>query len=261
MTSQPNAGRPNLGRPNLGRPIPGRQAGFTLLEVLAALALFSLLLLVLGQGMQFGQRAWRGQARALSWPDEMEALDRTLRQMITRAVSVDESKAVDGNKPDGSGQIGPLVGGPAVMDVVTRMAQPGSVFPTPTEMRLEVDTAHRLVVRMLQHAHVRWITPPAQQLVVLAERVDRVEFAYWQLTPAGGAWVRDWPGPALPVLVRIRLRFPSGDLRHWPDIVAAPATRALSASAAPLAPASAAPLAPVSAAPLARDSIGSAYVG
>lgn len=226
------------------RPHPGMQAGFTLLEVVAALALFSLLLLLLGQGLQFGQRAWQSEARVLAWPDEMEALDLTLRQIITHAVAVEESKA------DGSGRIGPLLGGPEAMEIVTRIARPGGQAPMPTELRLELDTAHRLVLRLLPHPHVNWIARPAPQLVVLAERVDRVEFAYWQLAPAGGAWVRDWPGPALPSLVRIRLRFPAGDRRHWPDIVAAPATRGLAAASVRLL-----------ASPLARAAIGSSHAG
>ena len=191
----------------------GRSGGFTLLEVLAALAVLGLLLLALGQGLQFGLQAWRSQARALAWPDEMEALDRTLRLLVSRAVS-----------PDDAAPGAPVQGGAAVLDVLARLAGPDGGAPAPTEARLEVDAGQRLVLRLLPHLHVSWLVPPRPALIVLAERVQRVEFAYFQAAPGGGgAWQRAWPGPAPPALVRIRLVFPPGDARHWPDIVAAPA--------------------------------------
>lgn len=199
------------------------QAGFTLLEVLAAMAIFGLLLLALGQGMQFGLQAWRSQARTMAWPDEIEGLDRTLRRLVVRAVSTEEVQPG-----------GPIQGGPAVLDVVARLARPQGDPPVPTEARLEVDAAHRLVLRLLPHLNVRYASPPRAELIVLAERVERIEFAYWQAAPGGGGtWLRAWPGPAVPALVRIRLRFPPGDARHWPDIVVAPAMAGFASLACP----------------------------
>lgn len=188
------------------------EAGFTLLEVLAALVVFGLLLLALGQGMQFGLQAWRGQARDAAWPDQIESLDRTLRRLVARALSADEVQPG-----------GPIHGGPGVLDVVARLPRPEGGPPVPTEARLEVDGSHRLILRLLPRLNVRYLTPPRADLIVLAERVDRIEFAYWQgSSGSGGGWQREWSGPALPALVRIRLRFPPGDIRHWPDIVVAP---------------------------------------
>ena len=43
--------------------------------------------------------------------------------------------------------------------------------------------------------------------------------------PAGGApdWQSDWSGRrALPDLIRIRIGFPAGSNRYWPDLVVAP---------------------------------------
>ena len=192
-------------------------AGFTLLELLAALAVFGLLLLALGQGLQFGLQAWRLQARTLAWPDDMEALDRTLRRLVTSAVGADEIE-----------HRGPFIGEPGSLDVVTRLSRPDGGLPAPAEARLEVDSAHRLVLRLVPRPHVRWQIPPHAQLLVLAERIERIEFAYWQADPGGGgAWQRSWPGPDPPALIRMRLLFPRGDTRRWPDIIAAPALGAL----------------------------------
>jgi general secretion pathway protein J len=194
--------------------VPSRQPdGFTLLELLAVLAVFGMLLLALGQGMQFGLQAWRIQARAMTWPDDAEALDRALRRLVGGALAPDE---VEGR--------GPLIGEPAVLDVVTRLSGPAGGPPAPTGARLEVDGAHRLVLRLLPRPHVRWQMPPRPAVVVLAERIERIEFAYWKAAPGGGgAWQRAWPGPDMPALVRMRLVFPPGDARRWPDIVAGPA--------------------------------------
>ncbi len=192
-----------------------RERGFTLLEVLAALSVFGLILLILGQGMQFGLSAWRAQGRALALPDEMETLDRMLRRLVTRAVALDESS-----------QGGPIQGGAGLLDVITRLPGRDGGAAVPTQARLEVDGTHRLLLRLVPRWHVRWQVPPAGEVVVLAERIERIEFAYWQPAQGGGgSWVRTWPGPALPGLVRMRLVFPAGDARHWPDIVAAPMTR------------------------------------
>lgn len=50
-----------------------------------------------------------------------------------------------------------------------------------------------------------------------------VRFAYLHPNGSGHAgWSDNWAGPYLPRLVRIHLEFPSGDARHWPDIVGRP---------------------------------------
>jgi general secretion pathway protein J len=199
-----------------------RQAGFTLLEVLAALAVFGLVLLGLGQGLQFGLQAWRGQARMLAWPEDMEALDHTLRLLVTRALGADESQPG-----------GPIQGGPAQLLIVTRLARPEGGYPVPTEARLQVDAAHRLVLFLLPRPHVSWRVPPRIEERVLAEGVQRLELAYWKPEAGGGTWLLEWNDPAPPALVRIRLLFPPGDPRRWPDIVAAPSLGTISSSLLP----------------------------
>jgi general secretion pathway protein J len=221
------------------------QAGFTLLEVLATLAIFGMLLLVLGQGMQFGLQAWRGQTRAAAWPQEAETLDRTLRRLVTRSLSAEEMQ-----------QGLPIQGGPTTLVVIARLPRPQGGPPMPTEARLQLDGTHRLMLFLLPRWNVRPVTPPVIEPMVLAERVERIEFAYWQEAEGGGgAWLRAWPGPGVPALVRIHLVFPPGDPRHWPDIVAAPAMAPLA-----LGEPTASPLAAL--APQAFcDRIGACHVG
>jgi general secretion pathway protein J len=117
-----------------------------------------------------------------------------------------------------------LVGAPEVCEMVTLLpASPGGGHAGPAAVRLEVDAAHRLVLRWVPAPHVIWFRPPPLQETVLLDRVERIEFAYWkEAAGGGGAWQRSWNDSAAPSLVRLRIVFPRGDPRRWPDIVAAP---------------------------------------
>ncbi len=196
------------------RAIPSRSnAGFTLLEILAALAVLGLVLLALSQGTQFGLTAWHTQSATSARHNELEAVDRTLRLLIERTVSSDRVK----NR-------GPLLGGSTGLDVVTVLPPNSASLPDGTvEARLEVNSAHQLILRWKPMPHATWIRPPPQQQEVLLRGVLKLEVAYWQMAlGGGGVWLRGWTSADPPSSIRIRIIFPPGDLRHWPDIVTGP---------------------------------------
>ena len=62
-----------------------RAVGFTLLEVLAALAILGLILAALSEGVRFGQQALLIQARAREVANQVSPVDATLRSLIGRA--------------------------------------------------------------------------------------------------------------------------------------------------------------------------------
>ncbi len=188
--------------------------GFTLLEVLAALAVLGLVLLALTQGTQFGLSAWHAQSASAAQRTELAAVDLTLRHLIERAVMGEWLK-----------DRGPVAGGPARIDLVTVMPPGPGALPDPTaEARLEVDAGHRLVLFWVPRPHANWTgRAPALRESVLLRDIDRLEAAYWKPAPGGGGtWLRGWTDINPPALVRLRIVFPAGDPRHWPDIVAAP---------------------------------------
>ena len=85
---------------------------------------------------------------------------------------------------------------------------------------LLVDVDHRLMLHWQPAARAtRLRGPPEPTDTELLRGVSRMELAFWR---PGSGWVSAWRAPDLPTLVRISLRFPAGDARHWPDIVAAP---------------------------------------
>ncbi len=187
--------------------------GFTLLEVLAALAVLGLLLAGLSQGLQFGLRAWDMQARDVAWRNDIEAADRSIRLLIRRVRPGAELR----DRPA-------VVGGPQGCELITLLPPRAGDLPGPVMLTLQVDAAHRLLLRWLPMPHATWFGPPPRpEEAVLLDRVERVEFAYWkEQVGGGGAWQRSWGEPEPPALVRLRIVFPPGDARRWPDIVAAP---------------------------------------
>ena len=180
-------------------------AGFTLLEILVALVVFGFVIVGITQGVRFGMHARAMQARAIDTRSELDTTDRVLRALIEQ---------MDPGTNDRSA----TVAGTAHTLVFT------TVLPTedgqPVEAALVVDAAHRLMFRWTPHPHaIRFGPPPPPTGSALLANVDHLDFAYWQ---PSGQWADIWHGSPLPVLVRVKIVFRSGDRRRWPEIILAP---------------------------------------
>ena len=185
-----------------------RRNGFTLLEMIVVLAVFALLMVALTEGMRFAGQASQVGEKTLDWANQIEPADRALRAMIEqiRPPGVLESAP-------------PLDGGSQSMSFKSELANPSAGLG---HAQAAVDLSfedHRLIARSQPAPHAQWLgaSPPVRE-TVLVDRLDGVDFAYWN----GSNWAGDWHQDALPVLIRIRLEFPAGDARHWPDIIASP---------------------------------------
>ncbi len=189
-------------------------AGFTLLEVVVALAVLGFLMVGLAQGVRFGLAAWSRQDRVIDRRADLDATDRTLRALVGQ---MDPGTARDPAAIAGSEQrLGFTSVLPTGGDVTAGMDGEAA------DMLLLVDAGHRLLLRWTPHIHARRVGPaPEPHTEVLLGGIERLELAYWRMAPGGG-WTQEWTDRALPGLVRFRLVFPSGAHRHWPDIVAAP---------------------------------------
>ncbi|MDR6183003.1 prepilin-type N-terminal cleavage/methylation domain-containing protein [Asaia bogorensis] len=186
-------------------------AGFTLLELLIALVVFSLVLLVLRQGFDAATRFFEQQRQTLAAQDDLDAVDRFVRQVVTSADA-------------GNGREGPLLVGtnhrltwrgpvPHALQTQAEVISGGGR----ANMALFVDDTHRLVLQWSAYRHVIEPPTPVEQRVLLSG-LEGVEWHYY----ASGHWSPTWYGNTLPELVRLRLVFAPGDARHWPDIVVAP---------------------------------------
>ncbi len=184
--------------------------GFTLLELLVALVVLGFILAGLTQGVRYGLRATDTQARTLAADGELDAVDRTLRRLIEQ---MDPGTVRDGVAMRGGG--GQLV-------FVSELPAASGLPIRRADIALGVDGARRLVLRATPRPPGKPFGPPAPPIETeLLRDVDHVEFAYWPRT-ASPQWTSSWNANELPLLVRLRMVFPPGDRRHWPDIIASP---------------------------------------
>jgi general secretion pathway protein J len=196
-----------------GRAGGATQSGFTLLEILVALTVLAFLMVGLTQGVRFGLQAWDVQARTVSANADLDAVDRTLRLLITQAdpgVSTEQSQ---------------FKGDQNTLAMATRLPETANTqISRDADVRLLVDGRHRMILRWLPHPHAERLGSPIQSTdTVMISNVDHLEFAYWQPAPqGGGGWAKSWTTQDLPLLVRVRIVFVKGDPRHWPEVIAAP---------------------------------------
>jgi general secretion pathway protein J len=186
-----------------------RQHGFTLLEILIALAVLGFLFVGLAQGIHFGLFAWATEARLTNGNDDFNTLDNALRRLIEAVEPGDDYDPVTfAAKRDG-------------FDCITTLPNASGAMPgRRIQATLLVDADHRLVLRWQPSVRARRLrAPPALTETELLRGVSSVELSFWR---PGGGWVSAWRSRDLPTLVRVRLHFPPGDVRHWPEIVAAP---------------------------------------
>jgi general secretion pathway protein J len=182
--------------------------GFTLLEIMIALAVFGFLLVGLSQTVRFGLVAWQQDLRLSEEKVDLDGVDRTLRSVVENLAPQDDSgqTSIEGTDSSFTG--------------VTRLRVPGmGERPIPVDAGLAV-AGHRLVLRWRPYRHAVPIGPaPAPAETELIGDVVRLGISYWR---PPGIWVSRWHEPDLPLLIRFRLTFAGSPAPRWPDIIVAP---------------------------------------
>jgi general secretion pathway protein J len=192
-------------------PHRGSTLGFTLLELLVALTVLSLLLIGLMQGSHLVLLGWDRQTRLVARNEDLDAVDRILRRLIVQA------------RPGSDQEPLVFVGTAHSVTFTSVMPLPAGGFPTRhADVELHVDAAHRLVLVWRPHFHaVRLGRPPPAVTTEILPGIERLELAYWPPTQAGG-WTPNWHDKMPPRLVRIQIVFSDTGRSHWPDITVAP---------------------------------------
>ncbi len=190
--------------------VKGNQAGFTLLEMMVALVVLGFLMIGLTEGQRFGFVAWNKQSQVIADHDQLDAVDRTLRQLLTQV------------ELRGAGSQGELnFTGTLPMAVATGTRR--------ADMKLQVDQDHQLTLEWTPRAHATSLLPPqAPTTTILMRGVQRLDIAYYSGGDPGSADAVAWNDQSnateVPKLLKLTLTFMPGDRRHWPPIVVSPAT-------------------------------------
>lgn len=191
------------------------EAGLTLIELLVALGLLGMLLVMLQDGFVLGHRVWeRATSRLGPRIDAVEAAQGLLRDRITRANPA-YSLA-------NQGQVS-FTGDAARLsfDAPAPAAMPPGTYLRYT-LGLGADGA--LVLAWKPDTDRSPLVPTARS--VLLDGVAGVEIAYFGAARGDRAvarWRDTWRDqPRMPELVRLRVRFPPGDDRIWPELVVGP---------------------------------------
>lgn len=185
-------------------------AGFTLLEVLTALVVLGFLMLGLSQGLRLGAQVYGRQSQMLATESELDATDRALRRLIEQM------------DPGGRG-MPEIEGSTRTLRFSSELPSVAALPTRQVQALLWVDTSHRLVLRWSPTRHVQLLAPaPAPVDTILLDGVDHIELAYQLPASRGDGWVTTWKSITPPRLVRIHIAFLKGNVRRWPDILAAP---------------------------------------
>lgn len=199
------------------------QQGFSLVEMLVALGVLSLTMALLAGvigRVGYGLTIWDRDDTQLA---DVTAAQFTLRQRLDAMQPVRDAQA----------------GGPT-LDAGGHSESVDFVAPAPDRdapdalrrYRLARDTGGNLTLYSLSTLDARVdshaISTSGWQPEPLIAGIARLEIRYWgrdplSPTPASTAWQADWTRrTALPMLVMIRVSFPDGDRRAWPDLVIHP---------------------------------------
>jgi general secretion pathway protein J len=193
-------------------------SGFTLVEMVVALTILGLISVALVGGMRFGTAVWRSSAQQVSAGEQVRGAQEFLRRTLAAAYPILEHSSNDPTSP----AVLAFEGERARLRAAT---MPAKAMGLQT-LSLSADTdEHGLA--LVAELTSRGAPGDGRRETVMAN-LRGVEFAF--LTPAASGqpakWEPTWTGRSrLPELIRIRLTFPDGDTRRWPDLFVAPRLR------------------------------------
>jgi general secretion pathway protein J len=204
-----------------GRAAGDEDAGFTLVEILVAVALIGLLSSLIFGGIGFGARAWTKVERRTIEGTDIGAVQGVLRRTIAAAFPAftssdptDRSIAFDGE------------GGSLAL-----------IAPLPTAVEAGVMARERFFVAQNGAAQALFMgwrldlpssdegTPLAEQTVLLLDHVRKAVFDYFGPLDdmQDPIWQASWTGRrSLPQMVRVRIERDDRSLPLWPDLISQP---------------------------------------
>jgi len=202
------------------RSISSAAAGFTLIELMVALALTVLTSLSLVEASRFCQRAYERVAHRGAQFQQVYAAQRFIRSAIETAYPGNQSSFGQGLRGSASAleftARGPLAIAAGSMTRMRFDLVQGSDGRRDLEIRIAPDYASA--------SDARSVSSGTAQAVVTG--IESLDWSYRSLHRAeddlrdDAGWSASWDSPELPQAIRLRVTFPEGDPRHWPELIA-----------------------------------------
>ncbi len=189
--------------------------GFTLIEVLVAMAVVALIALSLSGALRFGVQAWRAGAQSANAAERVITVQDFLRRQIN--ASMMKPRFGHGENP------------PALIDGASNRFEFSSLISgnlgSGGFYRFEIFLdENRLMLRWTPYnAGILLQNDAARRTFVLLEGVEGVKFSYAENVGLGGEieWLSVWKDiKQLPKLVRLKMSFLGDDGLFWPTFVA-----------------------------------------
>ena len=192
-----------------------RDAGFTLVEMLASLVVLAMVSLLILQGIGTSAPVWRKLERNTASGTTVESAQTLLRDRLEHAYP-----AV---RYDGPAPYVDFAGGQGALAFLAppRTADAGAAL---ARYSLRLSAGGDL---LLSGRDSLALEPRAADTVLLSH-VQAIDLAYFGAGDgAPPRWRDRWTGQgAAPLLVRLRLTFQPGDRRFWPELIVRPAANA-----------------------------------
>jgi general secretion pathway protein J len=196
--------------------------GFTLVELLVGLGLMALISVLLFGGFRFGLRVWEAGDDRITATNEIEMAQHLLRQQIAESQPVVLAPELERAPVLFRGDAGGLL---FVAPLPAHHGVGGFYLFSLAADRAQKD--HQLVLRWrrFRSDKVDATAFDPKDRSVLVNGVGSIEIRYFGRPTANAParWLESWDGAhGLPQLVRVRILFPRGDGRQWPELVVAP---------------------------------------
>jgi general secretion pathway protein J len=194
--------------------VSSRDAGYTLIELLAALVIIGMTSWMMLSGITAGRRVWERADVANAQGEVVSGAQMLLRERIERAYPATRYDKI----PTYADFFGASNG-------VNFLSPPRDIHAPQGLVRYTLGLAPNgdLVLKALTDLAV---DPTAsEEPLVLLHNVQQLDIAYFGVVPPDKepAWHDQWQlMPALPLLMRVRVGFPPEDTRAWPDLLIKP---------------------------------------
>ncbi|MGH6893625.1 MAG: PulJ/GspJ family protein [Dongiaceae bacterium] len=194
------------------------EQGFTLVELLVGLILMALISVILFGGLRFGMRAWEAGSDHIDDATRIELVQNLLRRQVSQARL--PPQAAD------TGPVAAFVGGADSLMFIAPLpahrGRGGSYLFRLTQR----ESDRRSVLTLAWHLYrpellAEDLAAPEDETALL-EDIAGIGLAYYGAADPERPpqWSDAWDGAGgRPQLVRLRVEFPPGDARRWPDLI------------------------------------------